>query len=1223
MTTHPSLHIQSNRGAAIVIVLALIVLMLGLAIAFLSRVQNDRVTSSIYAAAATSRQLADTTVGLVQTQINKATTQGSDVAWASQPGMIRTFSNSGGLLQAFKLYSADNMILDAPNKSALDTEFAIAASWQSDKAIWTDLNAPVIVRVNGADVQKYPILDPGADGRVEGFQIAAPPGNNSAKGQMPVKWLYLLQNGTLVAPGGNGNTATVTGATKNNPIVGRIAFWTDDETCKVNVNTASEGSFWDTPRLDTAEERDLAKNQPAQKEFQRYPGHPATTSLAPIFFANSATSTPDLTQAQREAIYSLIPRVNGGGSLGGSTVATAAITPDSDRLYASVDELVFAADRSAQAVDAGATRDKIEQARFFLTTHSRAPELTLFNTPRVSMWPLDSNATNNYRTAFDRLIAFCTTINGQPYYFARSNPKSATDDYDTIARNQQIYAYLKNLTSLNIPGFGGKFDTKLGSDRDQVLTEIFDYIRSTNLDDSGLPIANRYGERGELSPNNAALLSAGANQVTPIRIGSTQGFGRFPTITEVGIQFICTAKADDLATTAVDESLGSNTTMNRTLGSTLLTTNQRRVEALFFFETFIPSLANPKIYDAYCVRITGLNGFQLNGQPLGFPADGTDLSHRNRGFCFHGRDYGGTFSPRGTLSGRPGETGSMSRLPARGVMPADAGITALTLYPFVSAPVTIDAAAGTMTFIGGTITVEIYPRSQSSAPGYSTGTQPVQTLTMTFPGGTFPIPDLVDAGTPAYDASYNIATDKENWWSFSLDGAIAGKPGRLQGWSRIPSGNTTNNTLYIGDIFHPKDVVRSMVPSQNDYRLLALNLPANAGPTTFVKHPSYDTVSASLAHAVSENYLTDVIRGRSVQSTGYPGTGSGVSYDSSSLPDVPLPSTESASGDWDNGMATLPDGPYINRPDEGNIFNIALEIPYFDNTEQSTTADSTFFSPNRLIPSAGMLGSLPSQPKAGKAFQTLLFRAQAGHPGNTSPPDHLITDLFWMPVVEPYAISEPLSTAGKINMNYEIAPFGEFITRSTGVVSLLRSEKLLAIPKSAGPSYKVGATPASRINSFRTRIDAHETLTQFKDVFDTGDIFRSASQIMALHLVPKGENLSGMTTFWTEHSLTGDNSREKPYADLLGRLTTKSNTFTVHYRVQTLKKVQGTDSAVWDENRDQVVSEHRGSTAIERFINPNESTIIDYATASYPLTSGQDLGAKYKWRILSVSTFAP
>ncbi|MEJ0000336.1 MAG: hypothetical protein WDO13_14955, partial [Verrucomicrobiota bacterium] len=63
------------------------------------------------------------------------------------------------------------------------------------------------------------------------------------------------------------------------PIVGRIAFWTDDETGKININTASEGaynnsstyatSFSDTPRVCTPYDLNLEKSPACQNEFQR------------------------------------------------------------------------------------------------------------------------------------------------------------------------------------------------------------------------------------------------------------------------------------------------------------------------------------------------------------------------------------------------------------------------------------------------------------------------------------------------------------------------------------------------------------------------------------------------------------------------------------------------------------------------------------------------------------------------------------------------------------------------------------------------------------------------------------------------------------------------------------------------------------------------------------------------------------------------------------------
>lgn len=1210
------LFLSSRRGVALVIILGLIVVILGLAVTFLTRARVESTASGSNAAAAATRQLADLAVNLVQAQIQKATTQGSSVAWASQPGMIRTFSDASGgpLLQAFKLYSSGNLVLDRPSVSELLADFTIPTSWAADTALWTDLNSPVVA----GNVRHYPILNPAAEGTVEGFTISAPPGTNSVKGQMPVRWLYVLQDGSIVSPGGNGTRPDVPGATTTNPIVGRVAFWTDDETGKVNINTSSEGTYWDTPRADTNEERNLARFQPAQGEFQRYPGHPGMTSIAPVLFATSSTTTGNLTKEQRDAIYSLIPRVNGGGSDAGTVVAPARVPMDTDRLYASVDEMMFAANRSLQAAAAGITPEKIDRARFFLTTSSRAPEVTLFNTPRVSLWPLDAGTTPAFRTPFDRLIAFAATINGFPFYFTRSDPKSPSADYDGIVRNRQLFSYLQELTRLNIPGFGGSFDSKLGTpDRDQLLTNIFDYVRATNLNDSSLPEANRFADRAERIPvansvnptTGHTAVGHGFGQVHPIRIGSNQGFGRVPVISEIGIQFIATARTDDPLTTGVDESYGSNNaTTNRTLAAaTPLTGNQRRLEALFFFETFVPSLANPFLSDAYVVRIRGLNSFSVGGTPLGFPSDATYYSIRPRASAFHGRGFGGSFSHRGSTH--------ESRVAARAQMGNDSGYSAENAYPFISVPFTVDATSGTMNFSGGSLTIDVFARTGSGTTASYNPNAPIQTISVNFPGDTLPIPDLVSNIPPTETVD---TPAREFWWTFSRDG-IDG-PGSLTGrFSRAGRAPGTVATPNSGAIFRSVDVVRSMIPTVKDYRLLSLNL-----PIPFERHPAWTPGAATnLIHATTENYRTDLIPGRSTSSP----LAAGASVNLACQPDVPVPLTpdELARGDWDTGMSFFPDGPYINRPDEGNIRALSAgQLPYFDQSEEYAAVNETFFTPNRQVPSAGMLGSLPSQARGLVNFQTLLFRPQTGHFGANSPPDHLLTDLFWMPVVEPYAISEPFSTAGKINMNYQLAPFGNFITRATGMAALLRSERILAIPASAGPNYKMGANAASQsANRFRLAINNSATLSQFENVFAAGDVFRSPSQIMGLHLVPEGQTVAGMSTFWTTHSLTGDNVRERPYTNLLGRLTTKSNTFTVHYKVQALRKAPGTAPGVWDEARDKVTGEHRGSTVIERYINPNDTTIIDYATASFPLASGADLGAKYGWRVLSVTTFAP
>jgi hypothetical protein len=107
--------------------------------------------------------------------------------------------------------------------------------------------------------------------------------------------------------------------------------------------------------------------------------------------------------------------------------------------------------------------------------------------------------------------------------------------------------------------------------------------------------------------------------------------------------------------------------------------------------------------------------------------------------------------------------------------------------------------------------------------------------------------------------------------------------------------------------------------------------------------------------------------------------------------------------------------------------------------------------------------------------------------------------------------------------------------------------------------------------------------------------------------------------------MVGDNVRERPYADIYPRLTTKSNTFTVHYRVQVLQNPPSATQTQWSEDTGVVSGEYRGSTTLERYLDPNNSTIPDYASAANPLdpVACPSLDTKYQWRVVANTAFAP
>ena len=1217
---------HSHRGFALVVVLAVLALLIVLAVGFLTRTVAERSAASGFKASVLSRQLADTAVGLVQGQINLASTQGSDVAWVSQPGMVRTFDTSGNLVLAYKLYSANDMISRTVGVASGQSSDLPPATWPADTGVWTDLNAPV----DTGNGKIFPILDPGGAGSkldddsdntvAEGFTISGAPASNTYQpAPMPVRWLYVLKDGKLVAPTGTGATARVEGDSKDNPIVGRVGFWTDDDTCKVNINTAGAGTYWDTPRGGSSQEIAFAKFQPAQKEWQRYPGHPAMVNLSAVLRPPSGYSDSQWA----DEIYKIVPRVVGGGSNQGSALATAPINPDSDRLYANVDELIFKPDRTANPV---LTKSQVEQAKFFLTARSRAPETNLFNLPRIACWPIYKLSSNRSpdmtrTTAFDRLIAFCSTINGRPYIFQRQLANSPLNDIG-ISDNGVLYKYLQYLSGNPIPGFGGKFSTKYGADRDQILTEIFDYIRCENLSDDQLNANLRF------TPNNGL---AGLGWVAPTRYDetSTQGFGRSYTISEFAIGVICNAIADDPDTKSIDESVGSNyadanapTTpagafINPVLGGTPLQKGEMYIQAAIVPEFFSVMQGWVQLGPLMRIKMRGLGSITAKVGDVTYPLfpdanDEADYSTILGSNANQITNWGGNPSYRLFGQGKG--------VPARGSIPAD---TVQPFYPFIGTPVKIVAppTGGSMVLGKGSVTLELY--SGTSGP-MDTSTL-IQKITITMDKElTMPLPKLATGVV-------GTMQKEETWGLFNnVDYNAPGKGlTRYKGRFNFINGNPNPGGGFFLENY---DSVRSFLPLHGDYRLIAGN--GNLQSGDFVPHPYSTDTSRRIAVSLSSSDPTGRMPGSDKRGTLI----HGVTYPDWVIPDMPYLDGNAppeywpdSTGDFDTGVSVAADGPYINKPDEGNMQKrTATAIPYFDEAYFATQQGATFFSPNRQIPSPGMFGSLSTGVKAGIPWRTLLFRPQPDHFGaKVSPKDHLMLDFFWMPVVEPYAISDRFSTAGKINMNYQILPF-TYIKRSTGLRALFDSEMISAIPVASVGTYKPNirnsawSADAAKNPSFRLAINPSETLSQFQDRFDSGGIFKSASEICDLHIVPKDFTLSNMkSSFWTTYSLTGDNLRERIYTTLYPRLTTKSNTYTVHFRAQSLKKLPTSAEGTWTEGKDAVTGEYRGSTPIERFIDSNNKDIPDYAGKSSEIPSLDPLDKFYRWRVVENRQFAP
>jgi len=1323
MRAHRTNH---QRGVALVLVLVFLVLITGLIVAYFMSVTTELKSSKSYADEGAVRQLADSAVSAVIGQIRDATSQ-SSMAWASQPGMIRLFDNTGKPSAYYKLYSSDHLVVTADQiQGGYTLSGDLAADWDKYPALYTDLNRPVLAADPGDPTNTlkpvFPIVDPRAvDNAVEGFSYTAgvngvvDTSGDTRRLPMPVRWIYFLRDGKLSSPTtADATTASWTGTddfvpTASNPIVGRIAFWTDDDSSKVNVNTASEGTYWDTPisnanpdstkmALSTGTptgtgDSQLSAYQGAQKEYQRYPGHPATTSLSPIF----GNSLAALTRADLvEGITKLTPRViDGVGSTRGGTITAdtnTPLVPDSDRLYASTDEFVFGLDaklaqRPEQKISTVNIRDTIEKAMFFITAHSRAPEENLFGKPRVAMWPItksigkiDDPSDQTKMTAFDKLIARASTIPGtasKVYYFTRQDPKSQTADWGP--RNQALYTYLQSVTTNAVPGFGGNFATKFPvpsgatvSDRNQILTEIFDYIRCTNIsdisEDGTLPTTyqSSYSGKSYTNPTQDSNGATNRGWVLPIKPSGpatgTRGFGRIETISQLALIMI-----------PVPPVMPTGSATGTVNGKTFDPKAQTLVEINLVPELFCPMAGFPALSENLKVRFTNIqlpvNGGAANFGPM--PWDQLRSTDTEKGRFSDGANGASK------IGGNMG-IGSLSEVQS-GVI----GTPADSVQPNTEVLVT-GVNPATFTVGPGTVTAQII------APANSANV--IQTITFTIPQMTVPIPKYSWSGTTLNDT-----------------GELAkGGPGsKVKGW-RLNL-NTLQDYIQGSNTFLTAlDTVRSLVPvggANADMRLIAGRETVDKinGTDVFqLLTPAPSTVSAY--HALNGNCWRS-IRGNTANRPKFQFPNSAapgnlvkdVSYFTGNgqtpwriVPSIPgnptsaagvnaqngingVPNSANQPGDWDNGPGLTPDGAYLNKADEGT------PPPYLSSdvwTFNTVTAlqKAGLFSPNRQVSSPVMLGSLPSGMMAGKPWQTLLFRpsglvstftgAAYSHPDSTtSPPDHLLLDLFWMPVVEPYAISEPFSTAGKINLNYQLAPF-TYIKRDTGMRAVLKSVMLttlnpnddggagwfgFSLPFKLSQGYKLTANAAP--TATRRAIDASLTLQQFDERFSRStysstspNFFVSASEICDVPLVPvdstdgnknavnagvvHGDTVAQiatkMRTFWLGNKITGDNSLERPYSYIYPRVTTKSNTYTVHVKVQCLKKLaMDKDQNIWKEGRDQILGEFRGSYEIERYLDPDTAGFYKNGDVKQPSTETdpEAILAPYRYRVISSKQF--
>lgn len=1237
-------NMTSTSGMVLVMALVALAVMMILLLALFEGASHQVHGSQSDASLAREQMLADSAVALVIGQIQQASTQ-TNAAWISQPGLLRIYTASGMRTPTacYKLYSTASLI------NMLDTSgnlhfFSgdIPANWSSEPSQYTDLNAPV--QTTGGPI--YPILDPGALTNVEGVS------SDTGAVTMPVAWLYQLQDGTL-GPAANGTAA--------NPIVARIAFWTDDDTCKININTAGCGSPWNTPRVNSTTDVAWSTTQPAAGEYSAYPGHAATTSLAVALGTNS--SSP-------QQLLGLTPRYAWGGSQFGTQPTTPGETVPTkmDRLYASLDELCFSTNTTGagQRQTNSVTAAQIDQARFVLTAHSEAPETTLLGEPRIAIWPVvDSTSAGAPQiTATDGAITNAATVGAgttqvRSYFFQRNNPLNPKDDFDPAntgsaptMSNLQLFNDLVNRGNLNLPGYGTTLSAKYpGAAWTQLMLEIVDFIRGLNaVDPSPAPFVPFAGGnaatgvgRGFIDPLTTTY-GAGANALT------LRGLGRCPTLSSLtlvfyvcGFGFDAASKMNPIDFEKTPDTGGSYWTTNLAPSSPLWQHVAFVLVRCFVVPaTFQPGCGYPEVGDNCTIQIAGLTGIGMTtstSNDFGFLSAPpiSDVLGNALSVLPADRAWGGNEGP---LAWRAAALDAQKSGP---FTYAFAGKTSLAapLFPktvpnsqFKYSPttgLTWPLNMPTLIIHGApSLTVLI-----QDGPG-----NPLQTLTVTLPKNTaIPTPTLIGE----YSQQDGSATPVMPSYYMTLKNRVlatqASRPFLIQPGDTSRSMEAATDLRVIAGLAGVPSTLFKMHPNP-------VNIPSGShahnlrfadgtavygasGTTGLVSTANYAATTTTLTwtnwqNGATTNYSWPISPPCSCPTT------TGKSF--VTMTPVGQPTTPTSSlGDWDTGPGLSPDGAQINLPDAGTTN--APATAYFSLTGGSVGAP-TQRTPNALVPSPVIFGSLPSginpaAPAQSEPWRTLLFcpypAADAAHPGFASPPDHLILDNFWMPVVEPYPISTCMATTGKINLNDQIAPF-TYLHRNTALHALFDDLRIPAISVASAATYKSPGPPSK--STIWNVVDENATIAQIENRFanNSVDAYLSESEICTVPLVPQGlvspgtsvtNTQTALDSFWNGYSaaggLTGDNLRELPYTQLYGRLTTRSNSYTVHVRVQVLQKLpHDPNQNVWNEGVDVVLGDWRGSYEIERYLDP----------AAIAPVAGTPLGP-YKFRIVSSRRFTP
>jgi hypothetical protein len=487
LVSHPS---HARRGAALIITLVVLVLMSIMVISLTDIMRTERGASHSHLEKARADMLAQIGTSKVIATLRKETAD-PNRNWISQPGQLVASDPATSTAKTVK-EPAIPLSSGAPvNVGAGFTPAALRPA---------QLNVPTFEQGAGGTIPPHLITN------------LPDPANSTKAVPMPVRWIYVRQDGS------EDSAEQPVLTNKANPIVGRYAYWTDDESSKVNYNLA-----WT---------RGADNPNPVS--------HPTKINLPTLF----GSADPDA-EKKAAAIHFYSPLAVQPPTIPKTTAAYRAFP----RFFFQTPEDARQVERLQAGVDASLLATK-----FNVTHYNHDPDTTFFNEPRIIL------TTKPERAGWSYNGTDWVGTNGKPWPLGRPiflniaakdtgtgqlhadlwepfvNPDPAAMVYridpnklaDTI---ELLNAYLKRTdwpmasgSSLQAKYYAGKPERLT-----QLSLNIINYVRTK--ESAGEPITKLVVPvRGEQAPGGRFVMMEIATSANAY-IGVT----RTPKITEMGV----------------------------------------------------------------------------------------------------------------------------------------------------------------------------------------------------------------------------------------------------------------------------------------------------------------------------------------------------------------------------------------------------------------------------------------------------------------------------------------------------------------------------------------------------------------------------------------------------------------------------------------------------------------------------------------------------------------